>query len=75
MADAKEKSLSGDGILSKEYWTTITVSKPIGTLYGYKTDGIIQSGDDVSTVASFAGETLQAGDRKYVWEVRITVEV
>ncbi len=60
------ENLSGAEILGKQYWTTITVGKPIGTLYGYKTDGIIQSGDDVSTVACFSGETLQAGDRKYV---------
>lgn len=65
LAGATE-NLSGEEILGKTYWTTITVGKPIGTLYGYKTDGIIQLGDDISKVASFAGETLQAGDRKYV---------
>lgn len=60
------ENLSGEEILGKKYWTTITVGKPIGTLYGYKTDGIIQLGEDLSKVASFAGETLQAGDRKYI---------
>lgn len=60
------ENLSGEEILGKKYWTTITVGKPIGTLYGYKTDGIIQKGDDISKVPCFAGETLQAGDRKYI---------
>lgn len=59
-------NLSGNDILKIPYWTTIKEGKPIGTFYGYKTDGIIQLGEDASKVPSFASEVLQAGDRKYV---------
>lgn len=65
LAGATE-NLEGESIMGRSYWTKITAGKPIGTLYGYKTDGIIQLGEDASKVPSFAGETLLAGDRKYV---------
>ena len=48
------------------YWTEITEGQPIGTIYGYKTDGIAQLGEDLSGIPFFAGKALHHGDRKYV---------
>ena len=48
------------------YWAEITEGQPIGTIYGYKTDGIAQLGEDLSGIPFFAGKTLHHGDRKYV---------
>ena len=48
------------------YWTEITEGQPIGTIYGYKTDGIAQLGEDLSKIPFFSGKTLNYGDRKYV---------
>ncbi|MDO4195782.1 MAG: TonB-dependent receptor [Prevotellaceae bacterium] len=58
--------LNGASVLGITYWTKITEGKPIGTLYGYKTDGIVQLNEDPSTIPFFAGKTLAHGDRKYV---------
>jgi TonB-linked SusC/RagA family outer membrane protein len=42
--------------------------QPLGTFRGYKTDGIVQSGDDLSLVAkpSWINGSVQPGDRKYL---------
>jgi len=42
----------------------VAVGKPLGTIWGYKSAGIIQSGDNLATTPVFGTE--QAGDRKYV---------
>jgi hypothetical protein len=47
-------------------WTKVTEGMPLGTFYGYKTDGIIQLGDDLSEVPHFVDYTPTFGDRKYV---------
>jgi TonB-linked SusC/RagA family outer membrane protein len=46
----------------------VQVGQPLGTFWGYKTDGIVQLGDDLSQVAkpSWINGTVQPGDRKYV---------
>ncbi|MFT4204141.1 MAG: TonB-dependent receptor [Chitinophagaceae bacterium] len=46
----------------------VKVGESLGTFYGYQTDGIVQTGDDVSSIAkpSWITGTYQAGDRKYV---------
>ena len=46
----------------------VRVGQPLGTFYGYKTDGIVQTGDDVSKIAkpSWITSNYQAGDRKYI---------
>jgi hypothetical protein len=46
----------------------VQVGQPLGTFWGYKTDGIVQSGDDLSQVAKpgWINGTVQPGDRKYV---------
>lgn len=61
-----QENLSGNPIMGISYWTKITKGKPIGTIYGYKTDGIAQLNEDISKVPFFAGKTLYHGDRKYV---------
>lgn len=60
------ENLHGASIMGITYWTKITEGKPIGTIYGYKTDGIVQLDEDPSTLPFFAGKTLAHGDRKYV---------
>lgn len=60
------ESLHGASILGITYWTRITEGKPIGTLYGYRTDGIVQSDEVPGQIPFFAGKTLRVGDRKYV---------
>ena len=46
----------------------VQVGQPLGAFWGYKTDGIVQSDDDLSQVAKPAWITgeVQPGDRKYV---------
>lgn len=61
-----QENLSGLPIMGISYWTKITKGKPIGTIYGYKTDGIAQLNEDLTKVPFFAGKTLYHGDRKYV---------
>lgn len=41
----------------------VKVGAPLGTIWGYKTNGIIQSGDNLSQTPLLG--TQQAGDRKY----------
>lgn len=61
-----QENLTGASILGITYWTEITEGQPIGTIYGYKTNGIAQLDEDLSKVPFFAGKTLNYGDRKYV---------
>lgn len=61
-----EDGIVGSSIMGITDWTKIMVNKPIGTFYGYKTDGIVQTGDDLSKVANFPGKSATYGDRKYV---------
>ncbi|MDB5117218.1 MAG: TonB dependent receptor [Mucilaginibacter sp.] len=42
----------------------VKVGEPLGTIWGYKSAGIIQSGDNISQLPAYG--TQQAGDRKYV---------
>ena len=61
-----ENGISGISIMGINYWTKVMEGKAIGTLYGYKTDGIAQSGEDLSQIVFFPGRTISYGDRKYV---------
>jgi TonB-linked SusC/RagA family outer membrane protein len=61
-----DDNLSGASVLGITYWTKITKGKPIGTIYGYKTDGIVQLNEDPTTIPYFAGKTLSPGKRKYI---------
>ena len=46
----------------------VQVGQPLGAFWGYKTDGIVQSGDDLSQAPkpSWITGNVQPGDRKYV---------
>jgi TonB-linked SusC/RagA family outer membrane protein len=41
------------------------VGKPLGSFYGYKANGIFQTGDDISKLPSIDPNTTKPGDRKY----------
>jgi TonB-linked SusC/RagA family outer membrane protein len=61
-----QEGLSGSSIMGINYWTKITEGKPIGTIYGYKTNGIAQLSEDLTTIPYFPGKNINYGDRKYV---------
>jgi TonB-linked SusC/RagA family outer membrane protein len=61
-----ENGISGMSIMGINYWTKVAEGKAIGTLYGYKTDGIAQLDEDLSKIVYFPGRTISYGDRKYV---------
>lgn len=61
-----ENGISGISIMGINYWTKVMEGKAIGTIYGYKTDGIAQLNEDLSKIAYFPGRTISYGDRKYV---------
>ena len=66
--DAIEGNLSittGTPLRGIEAWSLLSAGNGIGTFYGYETDGIVQSGDDLNAIPKFAGEDLQPGNRKY----------
>jgi TonB-linked SusC/RagA family outer membrane protein len=42
----------------------VKVGQPLGTIWGYQSNGIIQSGEDISKLPYYANQ--KAGDRKYV---------
>jgi TonB-linked SusC/RagA family outer membrane protein len=46
----------------------VQVGQPLGAFRGYKTDGIVQAGDDLSRIAKpgWITGSVQPGDRKYV---------
>lgn len=60
------ENLTGSSILGITYWTKITEGKAMGTLYGYKTNGIAQKDEELSKIPFFQGKTITYGDRKYV---------
>jgi TonB-linked SusC/RagA family outer membrane protein len=66
LAGATE-SLRGTTIIGVSDWTEVKEGKPIGAFYGYQTNGIVQLGEDLSSIPYFAdGVGITYGDRKYV---------
>ena len=61
-----EEGIPAPPMLGINGWTVVTEGNPLGTIYGYKTDGIIQSGEDLSDVPRFVDYAPTYGDRKYV---------
>lgn len=61
-----DEGIPADPMLGINGWTSINAGVPIGTFYGYKTDGIIQLGEDLSQIPHFIEYTPTYGDRKYV---------
>ncbi len=47
-------------------WTKISEGQPIGMIYGYKTDGILQLDEDPAEQPFFPSKIIRHGDRKYV---------
>ena len=61
-----DQGIPADPMLGINGWTSINAGTSIGTFYGYKTDGIIQLGEDLSQVSRFVDYAPAYGDRKYV---------
>jgi len=59
-------TLPSDPLLGINSWSSIDEGMPIGTIYGYKTDGIIQLNEDPASVPRFINYVPTYGDRKYV---------
>lgn len=61
-----KNGISGTSIMGINYWTKVMEGKAIGTIYGYKADGIVQLDEDLSKIVYFPGKSISYGDRKYV---------
>ncbi|MEP2667753.1 MAG: TonB-dependent receptor [Cyclobacteriaceae bacterium] len=61
-----DEGIPADPLLGVNGWTSINAGQPIGTFYGYETNGIIQLNEDPTTVPRFADYAPAHGDRKYV---------
>lgn len=42
------------------------VGQPLGSFYGYKTNGLFQTGDDIANLPTINPATTKSGDRRYV---------
>ncbi len=42
------------------------VGQPLGTFYGYRTNGLFQTGDDIANLPAINPATTKPGDRRYV---------
>ena len=62
----KSGNIYGTPILNIVDWTMISEGEPIGVIYGYKSDGIIQLDEDPAEVPFFPSKIARFGDRKYV---------
>ncbi|MEO9802494.1 MAG: TonB-dependent receptor [Reichenbachiella sp.] len=58
--------VTADPLLGVNGWSNVEEGQPINNFYGYQSDGIIQSGDDLSKVPTFFDYVPGHGDRKYV---------
>jgi TonB-linked SusC/RagA family outer membrane protein len=73
----KSEKIYGISVLNILDWTMISEGEPIGVIYGYKSDGIIQLDEDPSSVPFFPSKIPRWGDRKYVNKVpdgKLTVD-
>ena len=61
-----DQGIPSDPLLGINGWTSINAGQPIGTFYGYKTNGIIQLDEEPSSVPRFVDYVPTYGDRKYV---------
>lgn len=61
-----DEGIPADPLLGINGWASINAGSPIGTIYGYKTDGIVQLDEDPASVARFVDYAPAYGDRKYV---------
>jgi TonB-linked SusC/RagA family outer membrane protein len=63
---AQENDIYGIPIMNILDWTRISEGQPIGMIYGYKTDGILQLDEDPGSTPFFPSKIIRYGDRKYV---------
>ncbi|MCB0655442.1 MAG: TonB-dependent receptor [Saprospiraceae bacterium] len=61
-----DEGIPAEPLLGITGWTVIRAGEPIGTFYGYQTDGIIQQNEDPGQVPYFNDYRPSQGDRKYV---------
>ena len=61
-----KEGIPADALLGINGWSIINAGVAMGTFYGYKTDGIIQQGEDLNSVPRFIDYAPAYGDRKYV---------
>lgn len=62
----KSDEIYGITIMGISDWTVIREGQPVGTIYGYKSDGIIQLDENPDEVPFFQAKIARYGDRKYV---------
>jgi TonB-linked SusC/RagA family outer membrane protein len=55
-----------DPMLGITGWTAVQEGTPVGTFYGYKTNGIIQLSEDPESIPYFVDYEPSHGDRKYI---------
>ncbi|NLE35310.1 MAG: TonB-dependent receptor [Bacteroidales bacterium] len=73
----KSDNIYGTSVMNILDWTMISEGQPIGVIYGYKSDGIIQLDEDPAEVPFFPSKIARWGDRKYVDKVpdgKLTVD-
>jgi TonB-linked SusC/RagA family outer membrane protein len=63
---AQSNDIYGIPIMNILDWTKISEGRPIGVIYGYKTDGILQLDEDPAEQPFFPSKIIRYGDRKYV---------
>jgi len=63
---AQSTDIYGIPIMNILDWTKISEGQPIGVIYGYKTDGVLQLDEDPAEQAFFPSKIIRHGDRKYV---------
>lgn len=61
-----DEGLVGQNILGINGWNRITEGQPIGTFYGYESEGIIQLDENPEAIPYFVDYNPQHGDRKYI---------
>lgn len=47
-------------------WSILQVGQPLGTFFGYQSDGIFQTDEEAANSAKIRGQNARAGDRRYV---------
>lgn len=62
----KSEDIYGTSIMNILDWTKISKGRPIGEIYGYKSNGIIQLNENTDEVPFFPSKIARYGDRKYV---------
>ncbi|MEH0152548.1 TonB-dependent receptor [Limibacter armeniacum] len=65
LGELGEDGIPSEPMLGITGWSRISEGKPIGTYYGYITDGIFQLNDNLDNAPYFTGAKPEAGDRKY----------